>query len=114
MKMLRGPLIAILGAFPAAGLMALVYRFPIPFDDAHLRGSGLAGIVPSMMAVIFYGLLGGFLVLAALGVVAAAVARVLGRGDPTKTARLTVGLALAASLICAVFIATLHLFIGRW
>jgi hypothetical protein len=67
-RMFQGALISILGAFPAVGLVALVYGFPIPFSG---NMQGLDAVLPSMFAVVTFGLYGGFLVLAVLGVAAA-------------------------------------------
>jgi quinol-cytochrome oxidoreductase complex cytochrome b subunit len=112
--MIRGAITAILGSFPAAALVALVYRFPIPFDDTRQAGSGIDGLSLTMFAVLFYGALGGFVVLGVLGALAGAVGQTRAGTDRVKAVRLTTVLALAASLACAIFLATLDLFIGPW
>ena len=61
-----GALYAVLGAFPVAALLALVYRFPIPMVGYR---SGIEAMVLSPIAVILYGILGGVLILAVLGAV---------------------------------------------
>lgn len=111
MRLLIGPLTAILGAFPAAGLVAFIYGFPIPFRE-KMQGDEAIGF--AMGAVLFYGVLGGFVVLAVLGLLAAGIAEAVGRGNPERTILLTIVFALSASLLCAVAIAVLDLFIGPW
>src|SRR5687768_12403390 len=106
-----GVITACLGAFPAASLVALVYGFPVPFGG---KLHGLGAINKVAFAVLFYGLLGGFVVLAIAGVVAASVAFARSHGDAGKARRLTLIFALSASLICAIGLAVLDLFIGPW
>lgn len=112
--MLRGAIIAIIASFPAAALVALVYGFPVPFDETRQAGRGIQGVIPAMFAVVFYGALGGFVVLGVLGAVAGAVAQARAGNDRARAARLTNVLALTAALACAILLATLHLFIGPW
>ncbi len=64
---LGGALWSIGMAFPIAAAMALVYRFPIPFAGYR---SGVDAIIPAMIAVIVYGILGGFVVLGIAGAIA--------------------------------------------
>lgn len=111
MKILRGPLTAIIGAFPAAALVGLVYGFPIPFDS---KRHGINAVLPSFIAVVFYGLLGGFVVLALLGWMAGRVAAIMSEGDLVKEKRLTMFMALGASLLCTIFLSVLDLLIGPW
>ena len=59
-----GALYAVLGAFPVAALLALVYRFPMPMVG---YSSGIVAMMLSPIAVILYGIFGGFLILAVLG-----------------------------------------------
>jgi hypothetical protein len=63
---IRDALYAGLLMFPAAGIVALVYRFPLPFGGS---ASGPAGVWDAMMATLFFGLVGGFIIvpLAAAG-----------------------------------------------
>ena len=53
-------------SFPIGALLALVYRFPIPFAGYK---SGVDAMLPSLLAVVFYGLIGGFVVLGIAGVI---------------------------------------------
>ncbi len=63
---IRDALYAGLLMFPAAGVVALVYRFPLPFGGT---ARGPAGVWDAMLATLFFGLVGGFLIvpLAAAG-----------------------------------------------
>lgn len=62
-----GAVYAVIGVFPVAALVALVFRFPIPFAGYK---SGFDAMTMTPMAVLLYGLVGGFCLLAALGAIA--------------------------------------------
>jgi hypothetical protein len=62
-----GALYAVIGVFPVAALVALVFRFPIPFVGYE---SGFRAMTMTPRAVLLYGLVGGFYLLAALGAIA--------------------------------------------
>ena len=57
-------------AIPVGGFLAMVYRFPIPFAG---YASGIQAVGYAMGAVIFYGVIGGFPLLALLGALSGAV-----------------------------------------
>src|SRR4051794_13969843 len=99
------------GIFPVAALVALVYRFPIPFAG-YQRGPAAA--MRSLLAVALYGATGGFIALAALGAVAGAVAFRLTGGDQTQLRRATIAAALAIDLAAALLLATLDRVVGPW
>ena len=71
-RFLLGSLVAIIASFPIGALTALVFRFPIPFGE---YASGPGAVVPSLYAVAFYGMLGGYFVQGVLGGVAAVSVR---------------------------------------
>jgi hypothetical protein len=102
---------AILGAFPLAALVALVSAFPIPFSG---QLSGPQAVLPSQGAVLTYGLLGGFIVLAIGGAGTGLVATRVSGPDRERAVWLCVPLALAFSAACVLFLTTLDLFIGPW
>jgi hypothetical protein len=110
-SILTGAVIATIGAFPMAALVALVYRFPIPFAGEE---SGIKAAIVSPFAVVFYGLLGGFLVLPCLGAVAGFLAHRIAEPDRKSIFRWTVRFALVADLIAALFLALLDKIIGPW
>jgi hypothetical protein len=101
----------VLGAFPAAALVALCYRFPIPLGGYQ---SGPQAMLLSVVAVIVYGLLGGFVLLAALGAAGGALAHRLAGASPRTVVRLTIGFAAAIDLVAVLALATLDKFIGPW
>lgn len=107
---LLGAAVATVGAFPAAAAVALVHGFPVPFAG---KLQGVEAMVPAMFAVIFYGFLGGFVVLPLLGTLAGLMAD-KANDDATTAQRTTVVLALAAALGCAGLLGTLDLLIGPW
>jgi hypothetical protein len=106
-----GAVVAVLATFPLAALCALLFRFPIPFDSYR---SGLTAMRPALLAVVFYGLLGGFIVQAALGGVAGLVAEHYGAHNRARTWRLCLGLAAVGSLVGVVALAILDFIIGPW
>jgi len=112
--MILGAGAATLGAFPVASLVALVYRFPIPFRG---YASGFGAIVPANFAVLVYGLLGGFIVLPFSGAVAAALTHWATRLTETRGRAVlywVVGFALIADLIAAIALSLLDKIIGPW
>jgi hypothetical protein len=102
---------ALLGPFPLAALVALCYRFPIPFSGYD---SGLMAVPRSLFAVGFYELFGGFLVLAAFGAAAGIAANLLASPDAKRERWLTVTFALAGDLVAVVILAVLDKIIGKW
>ena len=106
-----GSLLAVLGAFPVAAVVALVFRFPIPFTGYC---SGPEAVLPSLVAVLFYGCVGGFLLLAVLGAVGGLTAFLIGRPDGKKTFRLTLAFALLVDLLATLTLAVLDKIIGPW
>jgi hypothetical protein len=106
-----GGVSAILGSFPVAALVALVYRFPIPFAG---MGSGPRAILPSLFAVLFYGILGGFLFVGILGVLVGLLAYRLGRPDIRRIVYVTLGLAVGVDFLATFTLAILDKIIGPW
>lgn len=102
---------SILGAFPFAALVALVHGFPIPF-----RGmlSGPEAVIPSQVAVLVYGAIGGFVVLGLAGAAAGVLASRTGGGDPKLVTCLSVTLSLLFSAVLVTLLAALDLIIGPW
>jgi hypothetical protein len=88
-----GVLSAIADSFLVAPLLALVYKFPIPFSGME-RGPSAA--VHSLFAVAFYGVLGGFVVLGVLGAAAGAVASKVAGADRHRAWKLALVFGLAA------------------
>ena len=69
---LAGAAISVGATFPLAALMALVFRFPIPFGSYM---SGIGAVIPALFAAAFYGMIGGFMVQALLGGLTGGLAR---------------------------------------
>ena len=106
-----GALAAVGLSFPVATLMALVFRFPIPFSG---YASGIAAVVPAMFAVLFYGIVGGFALLGLLGGVAGAIVfhRKAGKGRPYW--RPVVLSCLAIDVVALFVLAILDKLVGQW
>ncbi len=110
-NILRGILWAILFAFPLAALSALIFRFPVPFSGYE---SGVSAVPRALMAVAFYGVLGGFVVLAIVGALSGVLANTLSASKPDNAPRLTVIFAAAGSAVAVMVMAVLDKIIGPW
>ena len=105
---LAGAAIAVAATFPLAALVALVFRFPIPFGSYM---SGPSAVVPALFAAAFYGVIGGFLVQAILGGIAGAIASRTGSPNRWRT----VGTyAVLAALPGVLILSILDWIIGPW
>ena len=108
---LQGGLVSVLSAFPITAILVSVFRFPIPFGG-YVTGPKF--IFMAMIAVLMYGIaLGGFLLLAAVGAIAGAVARAAG-STIKRQRRILWVLSLTASFLLLLLLATLDWFIGNW
>ena len=108
--MVGGALWSIGLSFPIAALMALVYRFPIPFAGYK---SGVDAVILSLKAVVFYGLIGGFVVLGIAGAIGGLVIGLL-PGTRSNKNMLLFGCS-AAFTTCGLFLlAILDKIIGPW
>ncbi len=76
-----GAFYTVLGSFPIAAFVALVFRFPFPFAEYD---GGVDAMIASPLAVIFYGIIGGFPLLAMLGAIAGGVARLRHKAANTR------------------------------
>lgn len=108
---LHGAFWCVLFAFPSALLLVSVWRFPIPFAGYR---SGLSHAGHVLMAVAFYGIIGGFVVLGVLGAIAGLAARALRPDDEPEQKRLTRIITAAIALAAAILLAALDKIIGPW
>ncbi|MGV0642780.1 hypothetical protein [Mycolicibacterium sp. XJ879] len=92
----------------AAGLVAAVYRFPVPFGG---YANGFDGIPTAALASVFYLALGGVVVLGGFG---AAAGTTLAKLNPQRAGELTVMAALMIAIAGAVSLALLEYVIGPW
>lgn len=107
---LRGALVAFIASLPIAILFEVFYRFPIPFGG-YVHGIQYLHLV--LFAWVFYGILGGFVVLLIGG---ALLGRIIGKmiADPDeKKIIITIGSIIFAT--CAVaLLSVLDKIIGPW
>ena len=106
--LVAGAATAVIATFPLAALVALVFRFPIPFGSYM---SGPSAVVPALFAAGFYGMLGGFVVQALLGGIAGVLASRTGAPD-RRRAVLTY--AVLAALPGVLILSILDWIIGPW
>jgi hypothetical protein len=109
--MLRGALWAAALAFPFAAICALLYRFPIPLSGYE---TGPAAMPAALVAVVFYGVLGGFPALLATGALGGAAAYALCRTNVRRVRRLTLAFAGLSALFGVGLLAVLDKLIGPW
>lgn len=106
-----GAVAALVGMFPAAGFLALVWKFPIPLGGYV---SGVEGALLTPIAVLVYGALGGFAVVPAMGAVSGALAFHLAHGNPLKARTVSALFGLSCALAAGVFLNVLDKIIGPW
>lgn len=107
----HGALWCVLFSFPSAALLVSVWRFPIPFAGYR---SGIFHVSHALLAVGFYGIIGGFIVLGLLGAFAGLVCRQRHPADVREQKRLArISTALIA-LAAAALLAGLDKLIGPW
>ncbi len=76
--------------------------------------SGLAAMLPASLAVVFYGLFGGFPVLLAIGGLGGVAARAIGGPDTHRVERFTLAFSVMAALLGVVIMAVLDKLIGPY
>jgi len=108
---LRGAVWAVVLAFPFAAICALLYRFPVPFAGYAI---GPDGILSALVAVVFYGLMGGFPGLLVAGALSGVSAYYLGRPDARRIHRLAFAFAVIVAAVGVGTLAILEEFIGPW
>jgi hypothetical protein len=108
---LQGAVIAVFGSIPLAGVVALLFRFPIPFAGYK---SGPHAMVQAMVAAGLYGLIGGAVVPAVLGSIGGIMAYVLSRQSTTRAHLLTLIFGLLCALRGLLTLAVLDWVIGPW
>jgi hypothetical protein len=112
---LWGALFAMLSVFPVAVLVTLCFRFPIPFVGlvSGLEAISLRGLEAIFFAVVFFGLPGGFVLIAGLGCLAGFLAQ---RFADTSMARrwLALGFAIGFDFVVIMILAVLDKIIGPW
>lgn len=107
----RGGTWAIGLAFPFAAVCALLYRFPVPMAGYE---SGVAAMLRASLAVVFYGLLGGFPALLVIGGLGGAAAHAIGGTDTRRVQRFTLAFSAMAALLGVVVMAVLDKLIGPY
>lgn len=96
---------------PFAALCVLVYRFPVPFGGYV---SGARQVPLALLAVVFYGALGGFPVMLAIGALGGWAAHALAAPDVRRIRRLALTFGMAASALGVLLLAVLDKLIGNW
>ena len=110
-SVITGAIAALVGMFPAAFFLALFWKFPIPLGG---MASGFEGAVLTPLAVVFYGIFGGFVVVPGLGAIAGTLAFRLAQGDVAKSKKLSIIFGVLCAITAGVFINMLDKIIGPW
>jgi hypothetical protein len=106
-----GALVTVVMAFPVAGLISLLFRFPIPMCG---NASGISAVIPAMIAVLFYGILGGFLLLATIGGLTGAIISHVAVGKISLPWKKIMLACLLIDLAALFVLAILDKIIGPW
>jgi hypothetical protein len=109
--LLWGALSAAALVLPFAALCALVYRFPVPFGGYV---SGARQIPLALLAVGFYGALGGLPLMLAVGALGGWAAHALAAPDVRRIRRLALAFGMVAAAAAVVLLAVLDKLIGPW
>jgi ABC-type Fe3+ transport system permease subunit len=104
-------LIAVVSSFPLAGLIALVFRFPVPFVGIV---SGPSGFMSAMFAAFVYGMIGGVLVQVVMGCIGGIVAYLLARRNPQQSRMFILLCGIGSALPGLLLLAMLDWIIGPW
>ena len=109
--MIGGALWSLGSAFPITILMALFFRFPVPFRGID---SGPSHVIPAIFGLLFYGVLfGGFILLLVCGALSGAAAFLLAPAARDQR-RLQRCLAIGITFVLLFVLATLDWYIGPW
>lgn len=107
----RGAFVAVVGTFPITAVCAFAYRFPIPF--VGYRG-GVDAVMPALIGLFFYGLMGGILVQMTIGGAAGIIAVKMRPEPSSATVHWCDGLAICGASISVIWLAIADHVIGRW
>ena len=107
----RGAAGAVFASFPLAAICALVFRFPIPLFG---YASGFAAMFPAMMAVVFYGVLGGFPLQALLGGIGGVAGARYGRPDESRMRKYSLLVSIFSAVPGIATLALLDYIVGPW
>lgn len=121
MNALKGAIIAVVSSLFVAILFAYTFRLPIPMagmlgplGDLNPYGESVFGIVQSVIiAWLFYGAFGGFVVVAIFGAIAGFVAGRKNANLRNKNSRIVLW-SVIASCIPVFFLSTLDYMVGPW
>ncbi|MGE5519003.1 MAG: hypothetical protein ACM3VS_03675 [Candidatus Dadabacteria bacterium] len=97
--------------FPLAAIVAFVYRFPIPFSEYE---SGISAVPKALGAVIFYTIMGGFIVIPILGWVAYLLGNQMGNADDKEQRKWQFIFSLVFALSSIILMSVLDKIIGPW
>jgi hypothetical protein len=107
----KGAIIGVVATFPLAVICALVFRFPVPFAGYM---SGPRAISSVLSAVLFYGLLGGFLVQAAIGGLGGILAEHFSTANKKDVKNIRLILSTIGASFGVLLLAILDKLIGSW
>ncbi len=106
----QGAVFPVLWSFPLAAASAMLYRFPIPLAGYQ---SGPSAVIPSLVAVGIYGLLGGFPLIAAIGAAAGWIVRAKTPEEQSVTYVMQ-AISFVIAAVGVMIMANLDYIIGPW
>ena len=106
-----GILSSFCSAFIATLLVTVFYRFPVPFAEQYATGREDA--FTALLALLFYGILGGFIVVLAIGLLSShLVCRFSSTEGKMKLE--IIGISASVNLLAVILLSTLDKIIGPW
>jgi hypothetical protein len=108
---LRCCFLTYLVSYPAAALIALAFRFPIPLGGYY---SGVEAVIPSLIAVAFYSMFGLLPALLLCGAIAGIFVPPKRSGSGLLPSKLEAELSVVAALVPLGVLSILDKIIGPW
>jgi len=104
-------IIGTVSSFPLAGLIGLLFRFPVPFAGYM---SGPTAFLPAMVGAFIYAILGGVLVQVVMGVVGGLIAYQVTRHNSERLRSVVLICGMASALPGLLLLSMLDWIIGPW
>jgi len=105
-----GAVVAVLGSFPVVAIFALFFRFPVPFAGYE---HGMEAVPRAIDASVFYGMVGGYMLLITMGAICGLACSVRARTDRQAWGRTALSAFIGTTLAVAV-LSVLDKIIGPW
>ena len=106
-----GILSSFCSVFIATILVTVFYRFPVPFAEQYATGREEA--LTGLLALLFYGILGGFVVVLGLGLLSGLLVYRFPSTEEKMKFEI-IGISALLNLLAVILLSTLDKIIGPW